>query len=287
MESTNVMTIKELTKNYKAFMLGPLNLNVEKGTSVALVGANGSGKSMLFRLIMNILQPTEGSIEIFDQELTMENEVSLKEKLGFVGELLEPFSYLSIKELSTMISFWYPTWDDKTYHHLLERYQINEETKYGNCSKGMKKKVEFIFSLSHHPDLLLLDEPTAGIDISTQRKIKEDLMLFMESGEKSMIIATHMVDEINQLCDYITVLDRGKIIYTANKDEIYENWARLWVTGMTDSIRNHPNVFHFVEQPLQLITNNWQILEDEFRTEGITITHSQKVSLEEVIDLFQ
>lgn len=280
-----VLNIERLTKHYKGFTLGPLDYQVEKGTSIALVGANGSGKSTLFRLLVSILQADDGTIMLFGQNIK-ENEAKLKQKVGYTGNLLEPFSNLTIKELSSLVSYWYPSWDHARYAQFLTRYNIDESAKYGKCSTGTKKKIEFILSLSHNPDLLLLDEPSAGVDISTQRKIKEDLMDFMENGEKSIVLATHIVDEIKHICDYITVLQEGKIIHTVNKDDIYEKWARLWVTSIPDQLKKHPHVVSISEAPLQVVTNNLHAMEDEFINEGVTITHRQRLTIEEVIDYF-
>ncbi|RYD02112.1 hypothetical protein N752_27055 [Desulforamulus aquiferis] len=279
----SVLEIKGLTKHFKRFTLGPLDLQIEKGTAMGLVGANGSGKSTLLRLLMNILQPDGGTIEFLGQR-TKENETEFKERVGYAGELLEPFGHVTIKELSSMVSYWYPKWDNHRYEHFLKRYNIDEGAKYGKCSKGTKKKVEFIFSICHDPQLLLLDEPSVGVDISSQRIIKEDLMSFMENGEKSIIMATHAIDEIKSICDIITVLHEGRIIYSVNKDEIYENWARIWVSEVREQIARHPNVLSITGSPLQLVTNNLRAVEEELRKEQISITHIQRLAVEEVLE---
>ncbi|OIJ15186.1 hypothetical protein BKP35_04870 [Anaerobacillus arseniciselenatis] len=280
---TSIVDIKGLTKHYKKFSLGPIDFEVETGTAVALVGTNGSGKSTFFRLIMNLLQSDGGSINIFDQDLT-EKETEIKKSVGYVGDLLEPFSYLTVKELSSLISYWYPSWDDKRYTQLIERYHIDEGQKYGKCSKGTKKKVEFIFALCHKPMLLLLDEPSAGVDIISQRKMKEDLLNYMEDGKRSIVLATHNIDEVKQLCDYITILEEGKIIHSFEKDELHEKWARLWVSHVSEVLNNHSNVIKVEESPLQLVTDDLPVIEKELEKEGITIKHINRLSLEEVIE---
>ncbi|WP_096200203.1 ABC transporter ATP-binding protein [Bacillus sp. FJAT-45350] len=281
--NTSLVDIKGITKHYKNFSLGPIDFQVEKGTVVAVVGANGSGKSTFFRIMMNLLQVDEGSINIFGQNL-VDNETEIKQKFGYVGDLLEPFSYLTIKELSSLIAYWYPTWNQQHYSLMLKRYNIDEAQKYGKCSKGTKKKVEFIFALCHDTKLLLLDEPSAGLDIMSQRKIKEDIMDYMEDGERSLVIATHNSEEVKQLCDYISILVEGKIIHTFEKDELHEKWARLWVSRITDKMRSHAHVLRIEEDPLQIVTNDLTVIEQELEQEGIEITHMNRLSLEEVIE---
>ncbi|WP_052144871.1 ABC transporter ATP-binding protein [Halalkalibacter okhensis] len=278
-----LLTTNGLTKQYKKFTLGPIDMKVEKGTAIAIVGANGSGKSTFFRLIMNLLQPNSGSLEIFNQSYE-ENETDIKQQIGYAGELLEPFGHLSIKELAKFVSFWYSSWDEQYFQHLLERYQIDGTKKYAKCSKGMKKKVEFILSISHRPTLLILDEPSAGVDIISQKKMREDLIHYLEDGERSIILATHSIDEVKSICDWITVLHEGNILHSFDKDEMFENWGRIWISKVTDRIRNHPNVIDLVTSPIQVVTNDLQQLESDLENENIDITHVQRLTLEEGLE---
>jgi len=278
---TSLVEVKGLTKKYKKFTLGPLDFKVERGIVIGLVGANGSGKSTLFRLLMNLLKEDDGQIQMFGR--THSNHV-WKQKVGYAGELLEAYEFLSINELKRLISRWYPTWDEEMYEKLVKRYKLDVSEKFSKCSKGTKKKVEFIFSLCHHPELLLLDEPTAGVDLASQRKVKEDLLMFMDDGEKSIVLATHTVDEINQLCDEIMVLDQGRVVHTYNKDEIYDHWARVWVSDITPPIKQHPNVIHYDTAPPQIVTDDLWVLERALDKEQIDVQQVQRLALEEVLE---
>jgi ABC-2 type transport system ATP-binding protein len=278
---TLLVEVRGLTKKYKKFTLGPLHFQVERGVVIGLVGANGSGKSTLFRLLMNLLKEDDGHILMFGQKIT---EDDWKQKIGYAGELLEAYDFLTIMEMKKLISRWYQDWDEEMFVNLVKRYKIDISQKFSKCSKGTKKKVEFIFALCHHPELLLLDEPTAGVDLVSQRKMKEDMIHFMDDGEKSIVLATHTVDEINQLCDEIIVLDGGRIVHTYNKDEIYDHWARVWVSDVTEPIRQHPNVIYYNTIPLQIVTDNLEILEVALEKEQININQVQRLSMEEVLE---
>lgn len=280
--NTSLLRVNQLTKHYKKFTLGPINLEVEKGTIVALVGANSSGKSTLFRLIMKIIQADRGEIFFLGENID-KKEVEFKQKVGFAGELLEPFGHLTIAELGSLVSYWYPSWDHKKFEQLLIRYHIDSDEKFKKCSKGTKKKVEFILTLCHDASLLLLDEPTAGVDIISQRKMKEDLLAYMESGEKSIVLATHMIDEVKQLSDYIFVLNDGKMIDSFNKDEIFEKWAKLIVSDIPLHINNHPNVLSIEEN--QIVTNNIQVLENDLKQAQVLVIDSERLTIEEVLEI--
>lgn len=167
METTTMIQVKELTRTFKRFTLGPLNLDVERGIAVGVIGANGSGKTTLFRLIMRLLKEDTGNIQMFG--LTEEND-EWKGKIGFAGGLLDAYDFLRVEELKNLISRWYPAWDEDQFLYFVNRYKIDVFERFGKCSKGTKKKLEFVFALSHNPELLLLDEPTAGVDLVSQRK---------------------------------------------------------------------------------------------------------------------
>ncbi|WP_071392642.1 ABC transporter ATP-binding protein [Bacillus tuaregi] len=278
---TSLVEVKGLTKKYKKFTLGPLDMRVERGIVIGLVGANGSGKSTLFRLLMNLLKEDDGQVEMFGLP---HRESEWKQKIGYAGELLEAYDFLTISEMKKLISRWYPTWDEDMYERLVQRYKLDESERFSKCSKGTKKKVEFIFSLCHHPELLLLDEPTAGVDLVSQRKMKEDLLAFMDDGEKSIVLATHTVDEVNQLCDEIMVLDGGRVVHQYNKDEIYDQWARVWVSNITATIIKHPNVIHYDTAPMQIVTDNLWSLERALEKEQIEAKQIQRLALEEVLE---
>ncbi|MFC5713701.1 ATP-binding cassette domain-containing protein [Thalassorhabdus alkalitolerans] len=281
-----VVELNNVKKSFKKFTLGPVNLTLEKGFSLGIAGANGSGKSTLFRLLVNILQADEGTIHFFGK-FAAASESQHKQNIGFSGELVEAFSHLTIKELASYISYWYPHWDHEKYSYFLRRYLIDEKEKFGKCSKGTKKKVEFIFSLCHNPDLLLLDEPSAGVDISSQKKMKEDLVAFMEGEGKCLVIATHNVAEIESLCDFIAVLHNGSLLYHDNKDSFYENWAWLWVDNVPESILKHPNTLKITHSsPIQILTDNVQAIENELMQESATPSQIQRLSIEELIEYF-
>lgn len=278
-----LVRIEGITKHFKKFSLRSVDLSVEEGTIVALLGPNGSGKSTLFRIMMNLIQAESGSMHIFDKNM-QEYETEIKKEIGYVGDQYDIFGDLTIAELASLISYWYSTWDQTRYKELLLKYNIDESSKFKNCSKGEKKKVEFIMALSHHPKLLLLDEPTAGVDIISVRRMKEDLLAYMESGTRSIILATHQVDEVKELCDYIYVLHKGRIVDSFLKDEIMEKWARIKVSQLTNNIQSHSAIIDININDQLLVTNNLQEMEHLLAQEGISIIQLERLGIGEVLE---
>jgi len=281
MGNTSMIQIEGLTKKFKRFTLGPLDLKVERGIIVGLVGANGSGKTTIFRLIMNLLKEDSGKIHLFGET---KEEVEWKKRVGYTGELLEAYDFLKIEDIKNYLSRWYSKWNEDKFHKLVKRYKIDIREKFGKCSKGTKKKIEFIFALCHEPELLLLDEPTAGVDLVSQRKMKEDLIEFMENGERSILLATHTVDEINQLCDEVVVLESGRVVHQYNKDDIYDQWARIWVSNVPEIIKKHHHTIHYEIGPAQIITDQVSVFEEILHENKVEIHQIQRLSMEEVLE---
>ncbi|MFA9455324.1 ATP-binding cassette domain-containing protein [Halalkalibacter sp. AB-rgal2] len=281
-----MLKVNQLTKSYKSFSFGPIDIEVEQGAIVALVGPNGSGKSTFFRLLMNQVHEDQGVIT-WNNENVRYKETSFKQSVGYVGiGLYNVFEQLSIKELTSFVSYWYSNWDHEWYESLVERYEIDLSEKYRNCSTGTKKKIDFILAIAHHPSLLLLDEPSSGIDLISQRKMKEDLMDYMESGARSIIIATHQQDEIKQLSDYIWFINQGQIIDQFEKDELQECWARIWISSLPKQLEDHPNVKSISHAPLQIVTDHLPNVEEILQEKDVQVTHRQRLELDEVMEYY-
>ncbi|WP_167577676.1 hypothetical protein [Ammoniphilus sp. YIM 78166] len=114
--------------------------------------------------------------------------------------------------------------------------------------------------------------------------MKEDLLSYMEDGERSILLATHVVDEVEQLADYISVMEEGKLILTFNKDDVHENWARVWVSAVPDSLKDESYVLDISQHPAQIVTNHLSALERELKRQQIPIIQIQRLSIEEVIE---
>lgn len=282
----SLLTMNGIGKRLDSFTFGPFDFQAEEGTVVALVGPNGSGKSTFFRLLTQLIQPEQGDIHLFGKSLK-EHEIEIKRWIGFAGGgLLSGYGHLSVRGLAGLISHWYPSWNQERYEMLLRRYEIPEWVHYNKSSTGTQKKIEFILALSHHPRLLLLDEVTAGIDLLSQRKINEDLTQYMEDGRNSIIMATHIMDDIKRMCDIICVLHQGKIIDQFDKDEASLRWARLWLAEpLPSALQLLPTVvsISYETSPPQIVTSNAEVLEPLLASKGIEIEHRQRLELDEII----
>ncbi|MFC4388394.1 ATP-binding cassette domain-containing protein [Gracilibacillus marinus] len=275
--------IESVIKRFNNFQLGPIDLTFEQGTVLALVGENGSGKSTLLQIINQLLQKDEGNITIFGDKLEATND-QVKQNITYIGEeLLLAYSHMTINKMTKFIERFYNNWDQMLYDHLISRYEINVNEKYTNCSTGTKKKVAFILAVSSKPKLLLLDEPSANVDMLSQYMMMEDLRSLQDSNNSTIIIATHMEEDLKKLADYICILKQGKIVAFSDKDTLQESWARVW---LDDGI-NLSNIQTYYEMesrsPLQLITNDIFQLERELLDQHVKINQIIRLELREVI----
>lgn len=281
-----MLKLNQVSKRYHSFHFGPIDMLVEPGTVTAIVGPNGSGKSTLLRLIMGLIQPDHGEIE-WDGESFNKHEERIKRQMGYVStHLYDIFGHLTINALAQFVSHWFPRWCEERWLGYLDRYEIDPSKKYSDCSTGTKKKVDFILALAHQPSLLLLDEPSSGLDMVSQRKMREDLLEYMEYGSNSIIIATHLQDEVQQLCDYICLLDDGELIEAFEKDEDQYCWAKLWISSMPEKLKAHPNVKEISGSSGQgqIVTDNLSVMTSVLQQEEVTVSHIQRLELNERIE---
>jgi ABC-2 type transport system ATP-binding protein len=221
-----VMEVAGLTKNYRTFTLDGVTLEIPKGTILGLIGPNGAGKTTTIRMLMKMARPDAGSIRLFGLGLDA-HEKEIKNRVGYVGE--EQIYYMNKKVAWTgrFVSQYFDKWDQEMFDNLLKDFQIDPSQKVGKLSKGMKVKLSFAIAFSHHPELMILDEPTAGLDPVIRREMLDRLLAFRDEKDGSVFISSHITDDIVRIADHVAFIVDGKIAIHAEKDEILSDWKRL------------------------------------------------------------
>jgi ABC-2 type transport system ATP-binding protein len=223
----NIVELKELTKEYKEFTLKGLSWEVPRGCIMGLIGPNGAGKTTTIKMIMNLISADSGHISVFGLSHSG-SEKEIKDRIGYVGE--EQFFYedRSVEWTGRFAGKFYKRWDRNAFSRMLNEFEISGTKKVKELSKGMRVKLALALALAHDPELILLDEPTAGLDPVVRRELL-DLLRKITSGDekKSVIISSHITDDIARTADYITYLVEGKLALIGQKDEILSNWKRI------------------------------------------------------------
>lgn len=228
--------VKGLLKQIDHFEIGPVDLDFEPGTITALVGKNGAGKSTFAKLLMNLAKRDRGEIFLEGQPVSSSSE-EWKTKISYQPQVLLGCNAFNGRELKKLISSLYPTWDEELFIRLVEVFKIPLDKPYGSLSPGVQQQLNFVLSLPRDTDILLLDEPTAHMDIHSKQLVQDELATWMERGEKTMILVSHQVEDIRKLADFIVVFQEGKILAHAAKDELTQNYKRYWLElEMTDAV---------------------------------------------------
>ncbi len=214
------LRVENLVKHYNKFTLGPISFHIPKGAVVALIGKNGAGKTTLIKSILNLVHLDEGLINILDAD---EKDVEIKNKVGAVFHHINLPDKLSLKQVNSLCSTIYKEWDEEVFYSYLEEFSLDDEMKIEELSEGMKVKLSLAIALSHHAELLILDEPAANLDPIIRKEMLDILYDFMDD-EKSVLISSHILSDIEKIADYIILLDEGKLIFYENKDELKENY---------------------------------------------------------------
>jgi ABC-2 type transport system ATP-binding protein len=294
-EETYRLQVTGLTKRMNDFYFGPVHLQAEPGLITALVGPNGSGKTTLFRMLMNIVNPDSGQMQIGEVSFQQDRD-RFKQLIAYAPEELQGCDHLRIKDISELVQYWYPSWSASDYARLSNMFGIPQHKKYGSLSKGSRKKVSFVLALSCRTPVLLLDEPTANLDLASQRQLTQELVQYMENGQHSLVMATHVIEDIHKLADFIVVMRNGQKIGSYEKDAVLNNWKTFWVTKAEwDSVaaassqigdqQGVPGVAHVERGAMTKIMSN---LEQETRKylheHGATIVGEEVPELGDVLE---
>ena len=224
-----MIEVSDIVKRYKDFELN-CSLKVDNGTISGLIGANGAGKSTLFRSILGLVYPDGGEIRIFNKNIKDINNDD-KRQIGTVMSDAGFSGYLMIRDIKTILKGFYPEFDEKLFSDKCRDFNLDENKKVKELSTGMKARLNLLCALSHHPKLLILDEPTAGLDVVARDEILTMLREFMEEDpDRAILISSHISSDLESLCDDFYMIDEGKILLHEDSDRLSEIYGILKVS---------------------------------------------------------
>lgn len=220
----NVIELRNLKKSYSQFTVDNISLDVKQGYITGLIGPNGVGKSTLIKMMLGIIRPDSGSVKILGFDMPKQ-EVDIKQRIGIVSDECFYYEHLKIRDLRKMIAPFYRKWSDKKFNNYLEQFELSPEKKIEELSKGMKIKFSLAVALSHEAELLIMDEPTSGLDPVFRRELLDLLADMMQNERNSIIFSTHITTDLDRIADYITFINRGRLVFNESKDEVLERYA--------------------------------------------------------------
>lgn len=220
----NALEIRGLTKSFGSFTLDNLTLTLPSGCIMGLVGENGAGKSTTIKLILDMLHKDSGTITILGHD--NQDDIRLtKEEVGVVLDEVGIPDCLNVRQVGTVMRHTFKYWDDGEYMHLVDKLSIPQNKAFKDFSRGMKMKLGIAIALSHHSKLLILDEATSGLDPVVRDDVVDMLYDFTRAEDHSILISSHIVSDLEKLCDYIAFLHKGRLMLCEEKDRLLDEYC--------------------------------------------------------------
>lgn len=224
----NALEIKGLSKSFGDFELKKIDLVLPEGCIMGLVGENGAGKSTTIKLILDMIDRDAGSITVLGRD--NRESVLIKNDIGVVPDTLGIPDCFTAKQLGKVMRNIFTNWDDALYASFLQKLELPENKAFGEMSKGMKMKLGIAVAMSHHPKLLILDEATSGLDPVVRDEVVEMFGEFTRDESHSVLMSSHIVSDLEKICDYIAFIHEGKLLLCEEKDVLKERFAAVHCT---------------------------------------------------------
>lgn len=226
----NALEIKGLTKSYDGFTLDHLNLTLPSGCIMGLIGENGAGKSTTIKLILDMLRRDSGTVTILGKD-NQENPRLMKEDVGVVMDEVGIPECLTARQVGQVMKCTFRQWDEAAYARLLAKLSLPENKPFKEFSRGMKMKLGIAVAMSHDPKLLILDEATSGLDPVVRDEVVEMFGDFTRDEHHSILISSHIVSDLEKLCDYVAFLHKGKLLLCEEKDLLLSRYGIIHCTA--------------------------------------------------------
>ena len=226
----NALEIKNLTKTFSGFKLDNLSLTLPSGCIMGLIGENGAGKSTTIKLILDILHKDSGTITVLGKDNT-DNIRLTKEDVGVVMDEVGIPECLTPKQVGRIMQDTFRNWNAEEYTRLLQKLSLPENQPFKNFSRGMKMKLGIAIAMSHNAKLLILDEATSGLDPVVRDEVVEMFSDFTREENHSILISSHIVSDLEKLCDYVAFLHKGKLLLCEEKDVLLAQYGILHCTA--------------------------------------------------------
>jgi ABC-2 type transport system ATP-binding protein len=218
--------VHNLKKRFGSFELNIPKLCLERGVVLGLVGQNGAGKSTLINLLINLIYPDNGEICLLGMRQP-QDELPIKRLLGYVSENPLFYEEMTVGLLARVVSSFYPDWDNAIYRKYLKAFDLSPKKRVRQLSKGMKVKLAITLALSHQPQLLILDEPTSGIDPVMRKELLQEILKVIQDEQRTVLFSSHITQDVEQIADYVAILEAGQMVEFDDRESLLGRWQQL------------------------------------------------------------
>ena len=222
----NILELRQVSKSFpkSAFTLDNVTFSLPYGAIGGFVGENGAGKTTTIGCILNTIKKDRGTVTLFGKEMS-DADTELREKIGVVYDGDNFPAYWTAKQLSKVMAGLYAQWDNALFQKYLEAFCLPAKQKLKNYSRGMTMKLAIAAALAHHPQLLILDEATSGLDPVMRDEMLDVFLEFVQEEDHSILLSSHITSDLEKVADYITFIHNGRLIMTVSKNDLVYNYA--------------------------------------------------------------
>ncbi len=274
-----------VSKAYPHFHLGPLDLTLEQGQIMGFIGANGAGKSTTIRILLGLVRQDAGSVRILGHPIP-DQQVAAKWHVGFASEDMRLYPRATLGWHLRLLSSIFPSWDERYASHLLQRFDLRSEQKIRGLSHGQRVKASLLLVLARRPRLLLLDEPTTGLDPVARQEVLGEMLDVLADEERTVLFSSHNTADVERLSDSITLIDGGQIIASRDKESFLDRWRRLRLEVPPGvELPTLPSVVDIRKSGrLAVVTTDAYTpeLREAYQSLGATVQRLESLSLEEI-----
>lgn len=230
MSTDYAIETREITKRFgRRTAVDHLSMQIPSGSVFAFLGRNGAGKTTTIRILLNLLDRTSGEACVLGLN-PARDDTEIKRRIGYVAEAQRMYEWMTVKQLEWFCSGFYPTWDHAYSAELTKAMELPTNEKLANLSRGTQAKVALLLAMSHRPELLILDEPTAGLDVVVRRDFLEGVIDLIQQEGRTVFFSTHLVHEVERVADWVGIIDQGRMVVSAPVEELKASVKRIAMT---------------------------------------------------------
>lgn len=217
---TTIVDVQGLSRQFGATTaLDAVDFHATEGRVHGLVGVNGAGKTTLIKHLLGLLRPTRGSVRVFGLD-PVRDPVAVLRRVGYLSEYRELPEWMRIDELLRYTEAYYPSWDMKYARELLETFELDGKRKVGGLSQGMRAQTGLVVAVAHRPEILILDEPSSGLDAVVRNDILDAIVRTVADDGRTVIFSSHLLDEVERMSDHVTMIHDGKVVLNGSVEDV-------------------------------------------------------------------